>query len=62
MAEQLLYTVREAQEVLRLSRTKIKELIASGELRSVKIGRARRIPVTAAEQFVAELKRCEGDG
>ena len=30
-------------------------LIASGELRSVKIGRSRRVPADALEEYVAKL-------
>jgi excisionase family DNA binding protein len=40
-----------------LGRTKIYELIASGELRTVKIGRRRFIPVTAVQEYVARLER-----
>ena len=39
-----LYEVRDAMRMLRLSRTVVYELIRSGRLRSVKQGRARRIP------------------
>jgi excisionase family DNA binding protein len=40
-----------------LGRTKIYELIASGELRTVKIGRRRFIPADAIREYVARLER-----
>lgn len=53
----LLYTIGEAGRTLRAGRTKINELIGSGELRSVKIGRSRRVPVAALHEYVAKLQR-----
>jgi excisionase family DNA binding protein len=50
-----LLTVPEAMSALRLSRATIYELIRSGELGSVKVGRCRRIPAQAVAAFVAEL-------
>jgi excisionase family DNA binding protein len=38
--------------LLDVSRTKVFELIASGELRSVKIGGSRRIPLSAIEEYL----------
>jgi len=49
----LLFTVNEACEVLHLSRPVVYQLINSGELRSFKVGNARRIPAQALEDFVA---------
>jgi excisionase family DNA binding protein len=40
-----------------LGRTKVFELIASGELRTVKIGRRRFVPVSAVEEYVARLEQ-----
>ena len=56
MTAQLLNTPEGAAEALKLSRTKIFSLIKSGELRSVKIGRARRIPTEAIEEYVTRLQ------
>lgn len=50
--ERLLYTVPEAAAVLGIGVTKTRELIRSGELRSVKIGRLRRITVTSLSDYV----------
>jgi excisionase family DNA binding protein len=49
----LLVTVVEAAEALGIGRTAMYDLLLAGELPSVKIGRARRIPVQALETFVA---------
>jgi excisionase family DNA binding protein len=60
MTEKLLLTVEEAAERLSIGRTKAFELIASGELESVVIGRARRVPVQALEPFIAALRaKCQ---
>jgi excisionase family DNA binding protein len=48
----LLMTVAEAANALGLCRSVIYELLLTGELASVKIGRARRIPISALEAFV----------
>ena len=51
-----LYEVPDVMRMLRLSRTVVYELIRSGRLRSVKQGRARRIPVTAIRDYIALLE------
>ena len=51
----LFYTVPEVMELTRLGRWKVYALIRSGDLRSVKIGRDRRIPAHAIEEFAARL-------
>ena len=52
----LLLTVREAAAVLAIGRTTLYELIADGQLKTVHIGRAVRVPVAEVEAFVA--RRC----
>jgi excisionase family DNA binding protein len=52
----LLYRVEEAAEALRISRTQIYALIRCGELRTVKIGGSRRVPVTACTEYVETLE------
>lgn len=49
----------EAAEYLALSRARIYELLASGQIESVNIGRSRRIPLAALDDFVNRL-RAEG--
>ena len=51
----LMYRVDEAAVALRLSRSSIYELIRSGQLRTVKHGRRRLVPVTALAEYVASL-------
>lgn len=50
--ERLLYTTEEAASALGVGATKVKEMIRTGELRSLKIGSLRRITVTALNDFV----------
>lgn len=46
----------EVAEALGVGRTKVFELIRTGELRSVKLGAARRVSATALAEYVAELE------
>jgi excisionase family DNA binding protein len=55
----LLLTLKEAGDSLRISRPKLYELMAAGQLRSVKIGGSRRIPTAALAEFVAALESDE---
>jgi excisionase family DNA binding protein len=48
----LLLTVTEASQVLAISRSKLYELLNSGHLPSVHIGRSRRIRMKDVEDFV----------
>jgi excisionase family DNA binding protein len=51
----VLYRVEEAAEALRLSRSAIYELIRSEQLRTVKVGRRRLVPVSALAEWVELL-------
>ncbi len=51
----VLYRVDEAAAALRLSRSVLYELIRSGQLRSVKAGRRRLVPVAALSEYVHSL-------
>jgi excisionase family DNA binding protein len=51
----VLYGVEEAAVALRLSRSVLYELIRSGQLRTVKQGRRRLVPVSALAEYVASL-------
>ncbi|MEV0066646.1 excisionase family DNA-binding protein [Amycolatopsis sp. NPDC050768] len=53
----VLLTVEEAGNRLAISRTVIYELLRSGQLESVTIGRNRRVPAAAVNNFVARLRR-----
>lgn len=50
----LLLTVDEAAARLGLGRSTVYEMVMRGDIPSIKIGRARRIPTGALEVFVAE--------
>lgn len=51
-----LYRVTEAMAILSLSRTVLYEQIRSNRLRTVKVGKSRRVPATAIADFVALLE------
>jgi excisionase family DNA binding protein len=51
----LLYTPEGAAARIATGRTTVYALMASGELRSIKIGRSRRIPAVALEEYVEKL-------
>lgn len=52
----VLVDVPEAGQRIGLGRTKTWELVRSGELESVRVGRRRLIPVDAIDQFVEQLR------
>ncbi len=63
MCETLLIDVGEAARRLRLGRSITYELLRTGQLRSVKIGGARRILVSDLADFVSRLESdTEGTG
>jgi excisionase family DNA binding protein len=57
----ILITVREAAARLGLGRTTVQSLVLRGELASLLIGRARRIPVWVIDDYMATHPRA-GDG
>ncbi|MFD0884086.1 helix-turn-helix domain-containing protein [Streptosporangium algeriense] len=52
-----LYRVTDAMRLLKLSRTVIYEQLRTGRLRSVREGRARRIPPSAIRDYIALLEK-----
>lgn len=52
---QRMLRVEQAADRAALGRTKMYELIKTGEIQSVKVGRSRRIPVEALDAYVARL-------
>jgi excisionase family DNA binding protein len=52
----LLLTAEEAARALRVGRSKVYELMRSGQLRSVKLGGSRRVSTKALAEFVAWLE------
>ncbi|WP_228507278.1 helix-turn-helix domain-containing protein [Plantibacter sp. VKM Ac-2880] len=53
--DKLLLTAEEAAESLGVGRSTVYDLMRLGRLSSVKIGRARRIPVAALHRFAGQL-------
>lgn len=53
--EPLLLSIPEAAQLLGIGRSKTYELVATGELATVRIGRSVRVPRTAVEEFVDRL-------
>ncbi|MCQ4044483.1 helix-turn-helix domain-containing protein [Streptantibioticus rubrisoli] len=52
--ERLVYTVAEAAYALRIGRSKLYELLASGEIESIHIGRSRKIPASALDDYLTD--------
>jgi excisionase family DNA binding protein len=52
----LLLKPEEAAEALGIARTRVYQLMRAGEIRSVKIGKVRRIPVAALAAYVERLQ------
>lgn len=57
--ETLLYKPSDCQELLNLGRSKIYELIATKQLRTVRVGRAIRIPAAALKEFVEKQEQAK---
>jgi len=53
----LLLTPEQAAETLGLGRSSVYELMRTRQIRSVKIGRSRRIPYAGLLDFVADLEK-----
>lgn len=51
----MLVTVEEMATMLGIGRTVAWELVRTRKIRSVKIGRTRRVPLTEVEAYVASL-------
>jgi excisionase family DNA binding protein len=61
LVEKLLLKPEEAAEALSIGRSKVYELIGTGQLASVRIGSSRRIPADALVAFVSRLQRLVAD-
>ena len=55
-AERIVYTVEEVAERLGVGRTLVYALVRSGDIESISIGRLRRIPCDALDDFVARMR------
>jgi excisionase family DNA binding protein len=54
--DKLLLKPEDAADVLSIGRSKVYELIGTGELASVRIGASRRVPADALVEFVTRLR------
>jgi excisionase family DNA binding protein len=52
--QESLLTVKEVAGRLAIGRTTVYDLIARGEIPAIRIGRARRIPSSALDRFIAD--------
>jgi excisionase family DNA binding protein len=52
MADEILFSVGEAARRLGIGRSLLYRLMLEGQVLSVKIGRSRRVPLCALEEFV----------
>ncbi|HLK15709.1 MAG TPA: helix-turn-helix domain-containing protein [Fimbriimonadaceae bacterium] len=62
MVERLYRVEDAAKEILGVGRTVVYDKIARGEIRSVVIGRLRRIPESALTEYIEKLKRDQAAG
>jgi excisionase family DNA binding protein len=53
----ILFRISRIEELLGLSRSRICQLIASGELNSIKIGASRRVSASQLREFLARQSR-----
>ncbi len=62
-SQRLLLTIPEVAGRLGLGRSLVYQLVMKGEISSIKVGRARRVPVTALDQFILDrMALAQGDG
>ena len=50
------YTVKQVAEMLHVGRDKVYYLLRTGQLRSIKIGKSRRITAKHVSDFIASLE------
>jgi excisionase family DNA binding protein len=60
--ETLLLRADEAAIVLRIGRTQVFEMLASGELPAIRIGRCVRVPKDRLEKWIDEQADAQGQG
>ena len=53
--EERLLRISEVAKILSLGRSKTYQLVAVGELRSVRVGRSVRVTATSVQQFIRSL-------
>lgn len=60
--EKMLLKPSEAAEILGIGRTRTYEMLASGELPSIRMGRSIRVPVAALKRWVEERQGVQSAG
>ena len=55
-ASQVLYTIPQAAAALAISRSRVYELLAHGDLTAIHIGRSARVSARAIDTYVARLE------
>ena len=58
----LLYKPTQVGEILNLGRSKTYELIITGQLKSIRIGRAIRVPASALKEYVEKQEAEQQEG
>jgi excisionase family DNA binding protein len=53
--DKLVLTVNEAAQLLGVGRSKVYDIIRTGELPSIRIGSCRRVPMDALRGYIASL-------
>jgi excisionase family DNA binding protein len=56
VVEKMLLTPEDVAKALSMGRTKVYQLIMSGAIESISIGRSRRVERSALERFIRRLK------
>lgn len=56
-----LVTVEELARILSIGRTAAWELVRKRKIKSVKIGRTRRVPLASIQEYIEQLMDEEGD-
>lgn len=59
--EKLLLKPMEVAEILRIGRSHVYELLATGELPSIRVGRCIRVSKRSLEKWISKQEKEEGD-
>jgi excisionase family DNA binding protein len=53
----ILYTAEEVADILHIGRSTVFKLMQKNQLESIRLGRSRRIPLDAIQDFIANLRQ-----
>jgi excisionase family DNA binding protein len=51
----MLFTIEEVANILHIGRSTVFKLIKEGSIQSIKMGRSRRVPIDAMQNYVNDL-------